>query len=416
MKKLLFLLCILCTLVACKKDETSSEVIHPTERTVVVYMSGENGLSSYVQLNIDEMKEGSRNISDNSCLLVYVDRSKKSELPWLARIRGGNITDSVSLKDMGISEKNEYASDPRIMEQVLKYAVHHYPASRDYGLVLWGHSSGWLMADSLAYTPSNRRAYGVDNGIKSAVSDDGMWLNIPSMASMLSSVGVKWKFLFADCCNFMCLETLYELRHNADYIIGSPAEIPQDGAPYVTVVPAMFSRDNFCNEIIDKYYAFKSKGLDLPLVAVKCSELDRLASATKKAVKAAKAQQTGTYPDLSNLIYYSYNDPQFFHKAENCIFYDAGDYLLAKAPQADYEQWKQAFQQVIVRKTFSAKWDTAKAWDKFFGGHFTATEARQHCLTMYIPQKTTDDAGKDNHHAAYMKDIKKMAWYYAVWP
>ena len=40
------------------------------------------------------------------------------------------------------------------------------------------------------------------------------------------------KFIFADCCNFMCLESIYELRQVADYIIGSPAEIPEIGAPY----------------------------------------------------------------------------------------------------------------------------------------------------------------------------------------
>ena len=50
------------------------------------------------------------------------------------------------------------------------------------------------------------------------------------------------KFIMADCCNFMCLENLYELRDVCDYIIGSPAEIPAQGAPYYDIVPSLTSR------------------------------------------------------------------------------------------------------------------------------------------------------------------------------
>lgn len=138
MKKLFLILCVLGTLVACSKDDDTNDFVPQSiVRTVIVYMSGENNLSAYVNANLIEMKEGSKKLSKDDCLLVYVDKSKASELPWMARIRDGQVTDSVSLADMGISQKNEYASDPQIMEDVLRYAVSHYPATRDYGLVLW---------------------------------------------------------------------------------------------------------------------------------------------------------------------------------------------------------------------------------------------------------------------------------------
>lgn len=87
---------------------------------MIVYMAGENTLSAYVNANLTEMKEGSKKLGKDDCLLVYVDKSKNSELPWMARIRDGQMTDSVSLADMGISTKNEYASDPQVMEDVLR--------------------------------------------------------------------------------------------------------------------------------------------------------------------------------------------------------------------------------------------------------------------------------------------------------
>ena len=194
MKKLLLALGTLVALAACSSDDDPANDFVPQscERTVIVYMSGENSLTGYVNTNLKQMKEGSRQLSPSSCLLAFVDKSKVSELPWLARIRDSQVTDSVSLADMGISQKDEYASDPQVMEDVLKYAVSHYPATRDYGLVLWGHSTGWLMADSIAYT----RAYGVDNGINSSVSNEGKCMNVPTLARVLvvyKTFAAQWR-------------------------------------------------------------------------------------------------------------------------------------------------------------------------------------------------------------------------------
>ena len=222
MNRLIDIIIILCTLtiVSACKDEDEEETIVWGDRTVIVYLSGENSLSSVVATDIEEMKRGSRLIGNNN-LVVYVDRSYKSELPWLARIRDGQITDSVSVADIGIDKRDVDSSDPTVMKAVLLYAIRHYPARRDYGLVLWGHSTGWLSSD---FSARRTRAYGIDNGHNS-LSNTGNWMTIPDLQRVLSTVP-HLKFIFADCCNFMCLESLYELRNVADYIIGSPAEIP----------------------------------------------------------------------------------------------------------------------------------------------------------------------------------------------
>ena len=412
MRKTLFLLSVLAMLMACSNDDDTNNVVPKfVGRTVIVYMSGENRLSPYIDYNLKEMKEGSKHIDKDDCLLVYVDKSKQGELPWLARIRNGQVTDSVTLADMGISDKDEYASDPQVMESVLKYAVHRFPAKHDYGLVLWGHSTGWLMADSIPYT----RAYGADNGINSAVSDEGKWINVPTLARVLRQIP-HMRFIFADCCMFMCLETLYELRDVADYIIGSPAEIPQDGAPYQTVVPAMFDRSNFATKIIDSYYVQKNgpgKNLDLPLTAVKTSEMRSVAKATRTALQEMKARQTqdGTgYIDLNGLIYYYYNDHNAFFHPEYALLHDAGDVFRAKLSETAYKQWRQALDKAIVKQTFSAQWHTAFKWDVFYGNNFAVTPDRQSGVSMYIPQSP-----QTGHHATYQSDIKKLAWYYAVW-
>ena len=53
MKKLFIALLGLATLTACQKDD--KEEVVKAERTVLVYMAGENGLTSYINEELKEM-------------------------------------------------------------------------------------------------------------------------------------------------------------------------------------------------------------------------------------------------------------------------------------------------------------------------------------------------------------------------
>ena len=405
MKKLLTMICLAAALAACGSDDDEAFAPQPVERTVIVYMSGENSLTSYVNGDLNEMKEGSRLIGPGSALLVYVDKSSKKELPWLARIRDGQVTDSVSLSDMGINDADALSSDPHVFEDVLQYAVRHYPATRDYGLVLWGHSSGWLVKDSVPYT----RAYGVDNGRNDVSSNDGKWLNLPTMARVLQKLP-HFKFIFADCCNFMCLESLYELRYVADYIIGSPAEIPAEGAPYSKMLPALFQQDdNFYTAIVDRYYEQKVKGLDLPLSVVRTSEIEHVAQATRTALAVINDSFNGSYADMTGLIYYYYDSSHKIYDPMYNIFYDAGDFMLRYAPETVYRQWKEALDRAVVYRRMSTCWNTDKGWNTYYGNHFTVTEERYHGVSMFVPQSPFG-----GYYSFYNRNITQFAWYNAV--
>jgi len=407
MKKFIIALCALGMLTACHKDDNEEEK-ERVERTVLVYMSGECSLYNFVQSDLDEMLTGSKTIGNNA-LLVYVDKADSSELPWLARIQDGKVTDSVSVADMNITgtdgypgtavgtSYDPYASDPKVMESVLRYAYEKYPAKNDdYGLVLWGHGEGWLMKDSITYNAmARRRAYGVDNG-RNSTNNNGKWLNTPSMAKLLSRLP-KLKFIFFDCCNMMCLENAYELRNVAEYIIGSPAEIPAKGAPYDTVVPAMFEKSTFYTSIVDKYRA----GYSVPLSAVKTSEMEDLANATKVVLKSIKAKNSDIfpYPVMSGLIHYYYD----YTKKQ--LFYDANDFVMKYAEEADYNSWKQALDKAVVYKKIAKSWDTNQYWDSFYTD-FKMTDAKFGGVSMFVPtyyQQLTDN-----------DDIQQMGWYKAA--
>ena len=373
------------------------------ERTVLVYLAGKNNLSESLQTNLEQMKAGSKHIGNNT-LLAFVRRDIQGEQPWLARISNGELADSLSLDDMGISTSNMQACNPELMEQVLKYAYSHYPAN-EYGLVLGGHSTGWLIEQE----PGDTRAFGVDNGDGYTYSSrNRRWINVPTMASVLERVP-HLKFIFADCCNFMCLETMYELRNVTDYIIGSPAEIPAEGAPYEQIMPALFEKNTFCSSIIDIYH--RTQNGKVPLSVVKTSAMDQLASATRYALDIVQEKIGNGYADTQGLIHYGYSASSIqFHQEYN-LFYDAGDFFRSQLSESDYRQWKQALDEAVVEKRFAKEWRTCMTW-RYIYSDFEMTEEKYHGVSMYIPQDPSTEYGK--YFARNNEDIKQLKWYQSV--
>lgn len=399
MKKLVFLTCLALLSACCKDDDESI----PQTRTVLIYMSAENSLSYDSESDLQEIFEGSQALTDGDNLLVYYDRAQENELPWLARIVKGQLVDSVSIADMQISDKDEYASDPKVFEAVLSYAFSHYPAAGGYGLTLWGHGTGWTPEDSLVYT----RGYGVDNGINSPSRDAGYWLNIPTLRQVLEKQP-HLEFIFADCCNFMCLESIFELCEVTDYIVSSPAEIPDIGAPYDKVVPEMFKRKDAAKGIMTKYA--ESLPNYLPLSIAKTNDMDALADATHTVLKAIYSRLDSLdteYPDMTGLIHY-YNEYGSKFLPYYNMYYDAGDFVKKFATEAEYKEWKQALDLVVTDKVFSDRWSTNKSWHSFYSD-FEMTEEKYHGVSMYVPEDP-----KLGYHGQYNKDLKLFKWYYAT--
>lgn len=409
MKKLLIAICAVAMLAACHKDDTEENEVK-ADRTVLVYISGECSLWDFIDDDLKEMKAGSQSIGDNN-LLVYVDNATTGEIPWLARIHKGQITDSVSFTEIAkvmnldpaesLVKGDPYSSEAQVMEGVLRYAFQKFPSkNNDYGLVLWGHGSGWLIKDSIPYTAMARqKAYGIDNG-RNDKADNGKWLNIPSMAKLLSKLP-HLSFIFCDCCNMMCLEVAYELRNVTDYLIGTPAEIPGVGAPYNTVVPAMFEKTTFWKSIVDYYFKQRAGGFDVPLSVIQTNGMENLANATKTVLKNSASKIGEGYPNTSGLIYYYYDS------SSHQVFFDANDFILKYADTNEYNSWKQVLDKTVIYKKMATSWMINKnSWPNYYGNYFTVTEEKYGGVSMFVPtyiQQTTDN-----------KYIQQMQWYKAA--
>ena len=413
MKHLLTIISAILLFTACSKDDDSPSTPpepEPARRTVIVYMVGENNLDPYMQNDINEMRQGRKQVAASENLVLYVDKLSKTEMPFIAKIN----TDG-NLDTLYRYEQDFYSSDPDNMIDVIDRIYQMCPAKEDYGLVLWGHASGWLMEDSVA----TRRGYGIDTGnneLRTYFDErskesllKGKWLNIPSMQEAFKMLPMKWKFIMCDCCNMMNVEDGYELRDVTDYLIGSPAEIPGMGAPYGTMIPALFLQtEDFYQSIIDAYA--NSYPNYIPLSVIKTSEMEALAEATRPLLSRINEYVNNESNLMDRHIYYNntYVDGKRKH-----IMFDVREVVrkaFANEP-SKYENWYQVFQRAVPYNRIAEMWQT-DSFIKINFNDFTVTDDYFSGVSMFFPM---EQYGTEEWSCN--KAIKKMSWYYAVgWP
>jgi len=405
MKHFFIIFAAILALTACQSDGTDepSDYVLPARRTVIVYMSAENNLNSFAQYDINELIKGRKNVGADCDLILFVDKASKTEMPFIARIR--NKTDQ-PVDTLYQYPTDFYASDSDHFKEVLQRIIALSPA-KDYGLVFWGHASGWIMEnDGVDYI---RRAYGPDNGDNTTDKrwvDPTRWLNIPTMAKVLKDLNVHFSFLFFDCCNMQTAEVAYELRNATDYIIASPAEITGEGAPYDTLVKDFYIEDGEQMSIVlckDYNAQLDYVGGHLPIGAVKTAAMPQLAAATKLILPEVADYLKTDNPTQDMIYYFAYNKRNDYEKT----MYDMYGIIraaLAEAPEK-FSTWEAAFHKAVFHAEFSAKWhaETVNFND------FTATAEKFGGMSMFFPLEKY----KLSVHP-YNDDIKLMQWYQAV--
>lgn len=385
--------------------------------TVLVYIAGDNNLDgsyydyeeqrtiNFIDEDISQMIKGSSSLTKFQNLILFVDR--RGFPPYFLKIADNDTTRLYTFP------QELKSSDPATLQMAMKWVKDNYEAN-NYGLVLWGHAEGWTISSGRSTTA--RRAYGQD-------TTGGMtWMEIPDMAKALENFcgNSPLRFIFADCCCFQSIESAYELRHCTDYLIASPAEIPGEGAPYNTVIPALFSSSaNFWQLAAEAYHAQTSYGYKEPLSVIKTDELENLAQATKAALTQSLEPMNSdhtNYPDVSGLIYY-YN---------HCL-YDINDFMLRNASSDVYAQWKRSYDKAVPYKAMTTVWmsggyyyfethvpyiDTAEAEFR----DFEVTSERYGGVSMYVPQDvTTLSLSRDKSYQEKQRStISQMQWYKAA--
>ena len=414
---------------ACNKqdDPDPSPVPYPVaERTVLVYMAGENNLTkddsypgeSYLADDYEELLEGSYSLNSRQHLVLFIDSVGRDNPPHIVEMADGKVTDVYRY------DEDFYSCDADKMLEVMNLVMEKYP-STEYGLVLWGHASGWAMSiDSIASSAKARtstRAYGQDQGWD-VTGGTVHWMNITQMARALEQLPKKLLYIFADCCCFQCLESAYELHNSAEWLIGSPAEIPGEGAPYHKMVPKLFSNSTtFYKDICDCYYdyfidAYQSHdytqysdlayliGYSVPMSAFKLSKMDDLATATKNILPTFMP----VYPEQLDMS----GVPFYFGYSNVSAMFDPKTVIQKFASASDYAQWLSVYNQAVPCQLVSRVWMTMYGYQYNRFGTFPTDESLWGSTSMFFPQ-----ASYTSHPYRYNERIKYLQWYNAInWP
>ena len=396
-----YLLTAFCALLLFSCSDDDNPVSNPeANRTVIIYISGENSLSSFAPGDLSEMASASTDIGDNNHLVVFYDNASKTEKPYIAELKNGEV-----IKDKEY-EEDFYASDPDRMREVLTYIMHRW-SSKSYGIDLWGHASGWLItSDTIATAKAPSRAYGIDNG-NNTTSDRGKWINIPTLAKVFSQLPSKFLFVVGDCCFFQCVESAYELKDCTDYVFGCPSEVPGYGGAYKAIIPLFFNQsDTFYNDIIDMCREMiGNEDFGVPMSVIRTSALDRFAAATAKIMPDLLQ-----YDDFQGkrLVYYGvFMDDKYKYKKG---YYDPKNLVLEYAADNPYRQeWEDALKAMIPCCIKCKRW---MANHETYGLDFSSFDVNDDTfsgVSMFVPQPMYESLTPNPNET-----IKQFKWANAV--
>lgn len=391
------------SLAGCCKDEeeTWDKPTKTLDRTLIFYMVGENSLSSFISEDSTEIANGIISLPEGCRIVMYIDDTKSSRL-------------CVGMRDHPVQtvktySRNVCSTDSADMEIVLNEIFKRYPA-KSYGLVLWSHASGWVFAKDQQTQQSKplnapRRTFGIDNGQRSS-SNQGRQMELHTLAHVLSH-HPHLDFIFSDACFMQCIEVAYELREVTDWVLGSPAEIPGDGAPYQLLMGVLGESELQPDKLLEQYYEYYVNGpghwdsstrrgyFGAILSAIRTSELPQLADASRPLVQRLLANRN--LLDCSTVQRYCPQESESFTE-----FYDMADVFHKHISNDEFLQWWTALERAVPYRFVSP------AWTSQYSLYLPVSDP-ENCaaVSMFVPTAFYDGLG-------WMEKYHSLQWYKAV--
>lgn len=283
--------------------------LSPKAWTFAVYIAGDNNLSTFADLNIQQMiRSGGTNANVN--IVVLTDQENKATRYDV--VTAGGLQNVTPASVSG----NINTGDPQKFVDFMGFVAQNYPALR-YATVIWNHGGGWT-------------------AIESDDPTGDMW----DMAELrqalqggLQQLGKpQFDVLLFDACLMAQYEVAVEVANYVDVLVASEQTVPGAGTPYDQyLAPSLVANpattpEEFGNKIVEAYaasyaadsnardYTLSSLKLEAPFAAVQ-SAVDAFASALLAAgstaagdiQQARDASQTYAYPTFIDLADFASN-------------------------------------------------------------------------------------------------------------
>ena len=206
---------LLLTMTACVKYDPT-----PTpkpSRVLLVYVGTDNNLSGLEQEKLDALCNGWTG-KPTDHIIVYRDtQGADARLIEISNLAPGELPREIA----AYGRENSASGD--VFSRVINDVISQYKAD-SYGLLIFSHASGWLPAGAL----NNPNAFSANSPHSRSIITDGT--SEMALADFASAIpdGV-FDYIVFEACFMAGIEVAYELRHKADCIFASSAEIVHPG-------------------------------------------------------------------------------------------------------------------------------------------------------------------------------------------
>ena len=310
-------------------DKTFTAEFRRRNWTVVVYMAADNDLESSAILDINEM-EASDFSEGGFTVLALVDRAEgydgtngnwtDTRLFEISRdddgLNGNIVSKRLSCNTLGLFDDSEAElnmADPNVLHNLMRFAMRQYPAS-SYGLVMWGHGTGWRGGGTVAAASS-----AAGSSLKAVAFDDysSSYMTIAQLHQALTRLPNTLGFLGFDTCYGALLETAWEFRSDAVFMVGSGNSVPANGWNYQTFLDSAAASDMTPEKIADcavssfaeQYEGFPSASISKIKLAnienVK-SAFERFTESAVSGINSASVSANVLRCVMNNVLSYSY--------------------------------------------------------------------------------------------------------------
>ena len=337
--------------------------------TVIVYMGAENSLASYSQADLNEMKAALGDIPADCQVVVYRDAELR---PTIFHLTGKKFDTWYEYKE------DHNSADMATVREVLRKIVGGFPSER-YSLVMWSHGTGWVDEEY-----AKQRSIIVDNG-NNSMSNQGSWLNVSQLAEVLEALP-HMDYIFFDACFMQSVEVASHLYPYADYIIGSPTEIPANGAPYHLIMKALCQSD--IQGILDGYASGYTGNQGVLLSALYSAEFRGFCASTSAFIPQAFPREG--MPSVDNVqIYapaYGINNAEL--QSNMPVPYDIRSAMHSLLDAGAYAAWDAQWQKTFPYTVKSRAWASIYSSLRYGNAHCTLTDPEHYGgISMNIPQE-----------------------------
>ena len=348
---ILFTALTLASMQSCILEKESEP--EPHTQTLIFYFAGTD-LTLYYYNNISAIKDALRqDIKGKSRVVMLFQASNKKsasiiELTYNKGLCEEKILGSVTLPS---------AMNADDLGDILSRIIELAPGD-SYSLIIGSHGLGWIPFGANPDDPEER------SSLRSVTQPDDFWqqsgdiktrfigeasnpenaFNITTLAEAIEQTGVKFEYILFDACFMANVESAYDLRNSAKYIIGSVCEIMGEGFPYADILPKMlldngtrYDLDGICQSF-HSFYESK-KGYSGSISLIDCSQMEALAGAMRAINNGAKNSN------------YKLDYVQFYEGQPRHVFFDLGDYVNEYTADAEL---KAAFDEQMRRTVVKA--------------------------------------------------------------